>query len=552
MPGIVAGIGEADPVGVVYRPDQRGVDAVAVRIGQVGRVHLDGVQGVVVAVEVPARAGGARGALQPVVGLGQHREAAAVRQDVLGGRVEGEDQVVQDVVLELAPDVPGVRGVDPDIVVVGAAADADLAQEVHEVGLGIVVLGSARHWRRTRAARVILEPVAVLAVLGKGHVAVEGIPVLVVVEGDAGKVAVVAEGLEDPGVVLGLLELTRSLELVVLGVGTRDEGAGPEGADLAGVQHGEEAAEVEASDLAGHLAADVRLGTTGDVVDGAAGGGGRRAIHVGGAEVHFRPLDQLGVELLVGVDGVVAAVVQLGAVPLQGDPGTVEAAQAHVAARVTVAVRVIEVIARDDVQGVGDRLAGHLLGDEVLADGDLGLRSRLLDQALDGTVLGACDDDFLKGGRARGLRHRRAGDQEGGHQGAGSAQTPAERLAHLKPLHRCHERLRPAGHKRIGGRVARIRRSLSDGFFTRVKLVGTAAKTPRLKPGVPALWAPFSPDPPTQPGSGHRDRIRPDSDCSGRDSWLRNPDGSPRPSRRWSVAGSGWRQGDGSDGPRRS
>ena len=454
-------------------------------------------------------------------------------------------------VLELAPDIPGVRGVDPDIVVIGAATDTNLAQEVHEIGLGIIVLGGARHRCGARAARIILELVAELAVLGEGRVAVEGVSVLVVVEGDAGEVAIVAEGLEDPGVVLGLLELTGPLELVVLGVGTRDEGAGPKGADLAGVQDGEEPAEVEASELAGHLAADVRLGTTGDVVDGAAGGGGRRAVHVGGAEVHFRPLDQLGVELLVGEDRVVAAVVQLGAVPLQGDPGTVEAAQANVAARVAVAVRVVEVIARNDVQGVGDRLAGHLLGDEVLADGDLGLGSRLLDQALDGTVLGACDDDFLKGGRARGLRHRRAGDQEGGHQGACSAQTPAERLAHLKPLHRCHERLRPTGHKRIGGRVARIHRSLRDGFFTTVKLVRTAAKTPRLRPGVPVPRAPFSPDPPTQPGSARRDRIRSDSDCSGRDSWLHSPGGSPRPSRRWSAVRSGWRPVAGSDGPRR-
>ena len=89
---------------------------------------------------------------------------------------------------------------------------------------------------------------------------------------------------------------------------------------------------------------------------GAAGGGRGGAVDVGGAEVHVDAIDELGIEHLVGEQGVVAGVVERNAIEGHRDARAVEAADAQVAARGAVAIVVGEVHARELVDGLEQRL----------------------------------------------------------------------------------------------------------------------------------------------------------------------------------------------------
>ena len=68
-------------------------------------------------------------------------------------------------------------------------------------------------------------------------------------------------------------------------------------------------------------------------------------------------LDQLGIQLLIGEDRIVAAVVELDAVEREADAARVEAANAERSARGAVGVVVLEADARNEVDRVEDGLA---------------------------------------------------------------------------------------------------------------------------------------------------------------------------------------------------
>ena len=105
-------------------------------------------------------------------------------------------------------------------------------------------------------------------------------------------------------------------------------------------------------------------------------------VDVGRAEVDVDLLDQFGIDLLAGEDGIVAAVVELDAVEGEADARRIEAADGERAARRAISVIVLEADARDQVDRVEDRLAGILAGDHLLRQDRLRLgRVRRLDAA---------------------------------------------------------------------------------------------------------------------------------------------------------------------------
>src|SRR5690606_30402155 len=97
------------------------------------------------------------------------------------------------------------------------------------------------------------------------------------------------------------------------------EGAGADRRKLARVDHDERADVVEVAGRNRH--ADPRIGARNPraIVDRRTGRGSGRAVDVGSAEVDVDLLDQLRVELLVGIDRVVAGVVQRDTVESQAD-----------------------------------------------------------------------------------------------------------------------------------------------------------------------------------------------------------------------------------------
>src|SRR5207244_28786 len=80
--------------------------------------------------------------------------------------------------------------------------------------------------------------------------------------------------------------------------------------DIAGLEHAEGAGEAEVTTAHHYLTGPVFAGGAGAVVDGAADGRCSRTVNVSGAEVHIDLLDQLGVDHLIGIDRVVAGVIE--------------------------------------------------------------------------------------------------------------------------------------------------------------------------------------------------------------------------------------------------
>ena len=366
---VVVGVGGAHLVVGVRLPDQRARHAVTVRVGVVRTVQNHRVADHAIAVQV--NAGRAAVAADLRVGLIDGLGAAAVGQHVLERGIDGQGQAVGQGEARLAADVSGVGRVD------------------RRVG------------RLQRVAQVVGDA---LFELRQGHAAREAVAVLVVVTDQRDEVAVVAQRLIDAAVVLGLLDAARILEVIVFGARHRGPGAGAPGAELTGLHQGEDAAVVVAANRRLDNQTRGPRGTARDIIDGAAGGRGGGAVHISGAQVHAGTLDQFRIQLLVGIDGVVAGVIQRNAVGSQRDAGGVEAAHGDVATRRSVGVVVGEVDARNQVDRVQDALTGRLAADVFLRDGGAGLGLLFRD---DGSrqrarATDASDDDFVDCSRAFG------------------------------------------------------------------------------------------------------------------------------------------------------
>ena len=211
--------------------------------------------------------------------------------------------------------------------------------------------------------------------------------------------------------------MPRALELVVIGEGEGGESHRVPGTEGPAVQPEEGAPVIvgTGADIRQH--APFVLGTRGGDGDHAAGGRRGGAVHVGGALVDGGPADDFGIGDLVGVDGVIAGVIQRHAVPGEGNVVSVIAMDADVAAGIAIGIVVGEVVARHLVQGFEDRLAGGLTVDEFLCD--------------DGALLGHGDrrHDSARtiglGADGDGIFHRLGGGGLG--QGGGCAQQYEER-----------------------------------------------------------------------------------------------------------------------------
>ena len=105
----------------------------------------------------------------------------------------------------------------------------------------------------------------------------------------------------------------------------------------------EKAAEIELAEGDRNAAAHILVRRDRTVIDRAADGRRGRGVDVGGAEVDVDLLDQLGIELLVGINGIVARIVERNAVEGQADARAVETANVERAARRAIGVIVLEV-----------------------------------------------------------------------------------------------------------------------------------------------------------------------------------------------------------------
>ncbi|MND81170.1 hypothetical protein D3C80_729560 [compost metagenome] len=417
---VVQGVGTAQGLRVRQLPDQRRADAVTLGVGVIGRVNAHAVQDVAVAVQVNAARG--LGAADRAIGFRQDELARTTgRQGVLERRVEGEDQTVTQGEARLCADVARVRRV--------------LTQSPETVGVGVALSARNRIFVRIQARRG--EIVLGVEVTVPGHpvgqagravcvalqlqVRIVVVAVAVPVSGNRNKVAVVAQRLVNLEVVLGLVQVAPALELVIRLVRVGEPGRGAERTDFAGVQQSEDATEVVIAQRALDTTAEFRRWADRAHVDRTAGGGGRRGVDIGRAGVDRSAGDQVAVQLLVGVERIVARVVQRHAVEGLRDARAVKAVQTDVAARRAVGVVVGEAHARHEVQNFVDRLTGGLGLDELRRD----RRARLADRfrnngAVDGARAAlAGDDDFadFNGGRTGRLGRSGAGHENAAHEG---------------------------------------------------------------------------------------------------------------------------------------
>src|SRR5262249_19069144 len=142
-------------------------------------------------------------------------------------------------------------------------------------------------------------------------------------------------------------------------------------------------------------AAEIRGRVDRAVVDRAADRGGRRRVDVGRAQVDVDLLDQFWIELLVREDRVVAAVVERNAVEGEADSARIEAGDVERGARRSVGVVVLEADARNQVDGIENRLARIGARDDLLSQDDLRLWRRGRLDAADVPGLGPGNDDCL-------------------------------------------------------------------------------------------------------------------------------------------------------------
>ena len=341
----------ADGVVVVDVPAQAGDQAVAIRLRLARRQQADRVERIAVVVQVTAEEGRSAdiadlaidlraGRVGVAIGIASGRidvapgfladdRAAAIGLHILEARVDGEDEIVGQGEARVRADIAGVRRVVALLEIaaagVGEVGDAgpchlvDLTAsdrvvalvrvEREAVGRGRAdVAGAGYHARRVEDHQIVAQR----------QRAAEIVAVLVVVAGERDEVAIVAERLEDAGVILLLVDdAAVAVDEIVGRHARRREGARPRGGERAGVDHAEGAEIVAVLEPAiGSLDAGGEFleRTAGAEVDGAAGGRGGRAVDVGRAEADIDLLDDLRVEQLVREERVIAGVVQWNAV----------------------------------------------------------------------------------------------------------------------------------------------------------------------------------------------------------------------------------------------
>ena len=259
------------------------------------------------------------------------------------------------------------------------------------------------------------------------RVAIKVVAILVVVARDRNEVAAVRQRLIDLAVELRFLVEAWALELVVLGKAARQPRLGAERGELARLDHREAAMIVEVAKRHREAHASLVARRQRTIVDRSASGRSSWRIDVGHAQVDVDLLDQLGVDLLVGENRIIAAVVERDAVEGQADAVAVEAANAQIAARAAERIGVGEVDAGDQVDCVEHGLARRLAPDQLLRDDALGLGRIGRDDTANAIVRARAGDDnrlFFKVDRTRRLRHG------GGWQDDGRCRTQQNQFLH--------------------------------------------------------------------------------------------------------------------------
>ena len=147
------------------------------------------------------------------------------------------------------------------------------------------------------------------------------------------EIAIIANGLINLGVILLLFNTPRALELVVARRAARNPKTRATVVQFAKVKQAECTGIViltnrHAGDRFHFLAAKDRA-----IIDGATSCRCGRAVDIGRAEVDVHLLHQLGIKLLVRINGIVAGVIQRKAIKCQRNTVAVKATDTDVAAR---------------------------------------------------------------------------------------------------------------------------------------------------------------------------------------------------------------------------
>ena len=386
---------EAIGAGLARRDDGNLIQQIAVAIkvttgeGKAAEIARNAIVGRAVRRgEASRRRGRAACGIDVAKTLVRGHRAAAVGLDVLEAGIDRQGQPVGQAEARVDADVAGARRIvaavefgaaarlvergrckavsDARLRRVGKAREIDVVEALVAIGREAVAAIRSDD-TRNRTGR------ALRAIGAQRRGAEEVVAVAVKVSGDRDEIAAAAERLMDFGVILLLVDDAVIVErIVVLGIADREKCRGSPRRELAGVDHREDAAEVELAKRSDDAAAEDLAGVAGTIVDRATSGRGGRAVDVGRTEADVDLLDQLGVELLVREDGVIARIVERDTVEGQADARAVEAANGQRAARRTVGVIVLEADARDDVDRVEDGLPGVRAGDHFL--GQHGLR----------------------------------------------------------------------------------------------------------------------------------------------------------------------------------
>jgi len=390
-------------------------DAIPARAGLARSEHADRIEPVTVAVEIDPHVGAAAEEAELAVRGGRGRRIG----DAVGAP-PGTDHVVS-----VFPRNRGAAAVGFHELIAGVERQGqrfgrrELTGEADVARIGRVIAAvelAAAAVRRVSYAgdggrcRAIVVDVVEAVFAGrrkrrKAERAEEVVPVLVVVPRQRDEVAVRADVLPDARVVLLLVNDAVVIERVVItSVARGRERLGAEAGEVARVDH-RKTAHVEMAGilaLAEHVARGDRSGHLGRVaglagadVDRAANCRGSGAVDVGRAQVDVDRCQRLRVLLLVGVQRVVAGIVQWDTVDRLRDAVGREAADRERAARRAPRVVVLEAHTRDEVDDVVDRLPGTLATDDFLAENLLGLgRVRDFDAGNIG-VAGAGNDDHV-------------------------------------------------------------------------------------------------------------------------------------------------------------
>ena len=408
VPSPVISVGKTQQIVGVDVPDQRGVEAVTPGVGVVRAVEPHGIKDIAVTVEVDTWLQRKRSrrieacTLKTLILFRHHFVAAAVGEDILEGGVDGQRDAFSDRELALAANIASVRRIDEQVEIAAVNTGRRTGACVERRDAFALHGASTRRWPSAEIGPV---NVRVCQELAQTQVPVKIIPVAVIVTKDRDEVAVVADGLINPGVQLGLLQGAWPLELVIFGVGGGEERPRVPRPERTGVEHRDPAPVAVFTQRRLGEQAHVLGRLAGDVIDGAAGRRCGRAVNIGRPDVHHRPLDQFRIQLLVGEDGVVTGIVERDTVLQQRDAVAVKAAQTQVTTRVAVRIVVDEVIAGGEVQRLQDRLTRILGADIFLIDGRPRLRGLLRNDDALRLGAGAGDDNFFNRLRTCRLRH---------------------------------------------------------------------------------------------------------------------------------------------------